>query len=186
MELKSDWLARWLSVGVCLWVVTWSQLGLLVGYGALTNSGLFINGASGCAGMFFFLCFCNTGASVSAERGVHPPGSPDGSAVQAPCLVEKTFSLNAFICTRLCCSPGIAAKLAAPVWGWSCLSVGSLEWSMVACPEGRSRRPGPTCFWLLPPPLVLKKRKKKKREISQQLDEFVIISYLAQIFSWSL
>lgn len=31
---------------------------LLVGYGALTNSGLFINGASGCAGMFLFLSFC--------------------------------------------------------------------------------------------------------------------------------
>lgn len=64
--LKCDAVICWL--GGCQFgsvFVWWTDhdFWLLVGYGALTNSGLFINGASGCAGtiFFFFSFFCNVG-----------------------------------------------------------------------------------------------------------------------------
>lgn len=79
-------MARWLSGRVCLWVVNGSRRLASRWVRGINKLWSFINGASGCAGMSFFLCFCNTGASVSAElvaAGLHPPPPPRGPDVSA-------------------------------------------------------------------------------------------------------
>lgn len=92
--LKCDAVIRWLGGCQLGCVFVWwtdHDFWLLVGYGALTNSGLFINGASGCAGMFFCLSFFLQYWSIFCLNcscpKTHWPLSGRCSGVQSRCFM---------------------------------------------------------------------------------------------------